>query len=78
MNSTRLRLVAMCAAVSAVAGGSARVLPPSDRVPLATDQEHDPLHHQDAFAQLDASRASHVAGRSGDWSIIKFADTRRW
>jgi G8 domain len=69
MNWIRLPLIAMCAAVSAGAGESAQIPLQIDHVANRTaDRATDPHDHRSALAQLDASRASHVAARSGDWS----------
>jgi hypothetical protein len=66
MNWKPWRSIAMCAAIIAVAGG--------DYVQMRVDGDRfaesirDPHDHEVPFAQLDASRASHLAARSGDWS----------
>jgi G8 domain len=66
MNWVRLSLIAMCAAVSSVADDSARM--PLHFAGRTADGASDPHDHSSALAQLDASRASHVAARNGDWS----------
>jgi hypothetical protein len=69
MNWTRLSLVAMFAAASSVTGESVQIPLPIDRLANRTaDRATDPHDHSAALAQLDASTASHVAVRSGNWS----------
>jgi hypothetical protein len=70
MNWKPWRLIAMCAAVTSVAGGDyVQMRVPGDRfAESAADRVSDPHDHMAALAQLDASKASHLAARSGDWS----------
>ena len=69
MNWMRLPLVAMFAAASSVTGDSVQTPFRIDRFANRTaDRATDPHDHSAALALLDASVASHVAVRSGNWS----------
>jgi G8 domain len=76
MNWMRWLLVVMCAAVSvlcpcvpSLGGGTAYARVHRDHLENWIDHRAStPDDHSAALAQLDASRASHVAARSGDWS----------
>src|SRR5262245_59270392 len=70
MHWTRVvQLVAICAAVSPLAAGTVHTRFQCDHLANSTaDRASHPDDHSAVLAQLDASRASHVAVRSGDWS----------
>src|SRR5262249_16574946 len=74
MNWTQLPLVAVFAAASSTPGDSIQIPLRIDHFANRTaDRATDPHDHSAALALLDASMASHVAVRSGNWS-----DPRTW
>ena len=69
MTGTRLRLLAICAAVGSLTGDSGhRRIHSMDVATMAPHRTSHPDDPTAALAQLDVSNASHVAARSGDWS----------
>jgi len=68
MPVTRLHVVALCAAVSSVGYGLHASIRTHHPATATAGRASDPHHHHQPLSELDASAASHVAVRSGDWS----------
>jgi G8 domain-containing protein len=68
MALTRWHVVAMCAAVSSVGYGWHTSIRSHHLATGTVGRARDPHPHRQPLSELDASEASHVAVRSGDWS----------